>query len=83
MVEGFEPVSTNIMLYAGWNLVGYPSLTQKSVSQALLGTGYDAVDGFNATAPYHLSPLAGSYMMKPGEAYWIKVPADVTWTVDW
>jgi hypothetical protein len=71
-------------LFAGWNLVGYPSLTQKTVSDALAGTGYDRpLEGFNATAPYRISQLADTYMMRPGEGYWMHVPVDTVWIVDW
>ncbi|MCK5396804.1 MAG: right-handed parallel beta-helix repeat-containing protein, partial [Thermoplasmata archaeon] len=39
-VEGIEPVSTDITLYAGWNLVGYPTLNDSmDVANALWGTG--------------------------------------------
>ena len=47
------------------------------------GTGYDAVEGFNASHPYRISPLADTYLMQPGEGYWVHVPADTTWVVDW
>ena len=82
-VTGSIPGSTNILLHSGWNLVGYPSLVEKSISDALAGTGYDRVEGFNATAPYRINQLADSYMMKPGEGYWVHVPADSIWTIDW
>jgi parallel beta-helix repeat protein len=73
----------SIPLKAGWNLVGYPSLAQKPVSEALTGTGYDSVEGFNVSDPYRTSVLLGSYMMKPGEGYWVHVPADTVWVVNW
>jgi hypothetical protein len=82
-VYGFVPTSTSIPLKAGWNLVGYPSLVQKPISEALAGTGYDSVEGFNASDPYRTSVLPGSYLMKPGEGYWVHVPADSTWVVNW
>ncbi|MCK4266549.1 MAG: FG-GAP repeat protein [Thermoplasmata archaeon] len=83
-VYGNVSTSTSISLYAGWNLVGYPSLTEKTISESLVGTGYDkSVEGFNATAPYRITTLADSYMMKPGEGYWVHVPADTVWAVDW
>ncbi len=84
-VTGSLPTSTNIQLYAGWNLVGYPTLNNTTtVADALAGTGYDKpVEGFNATAPYRISQLDDTYVMKPGEAYWIHVPADTVWVVDW
>jgi parallel beta-helix repeat protein len=82
-VTGYLPAVAVVQLYAGWNLVGYPSLTPIAVSNALAGTGYDAVEGYNATAPYRISPLGDSYVMNPGEAYWVHVPVDTVWTVDW
>ncbi len=83
-VKGDKFNSTlSIPLTAGWDFIGYPSLVEKSISDSLAGTGYDAVEGFNASAPYHISPLSDSYMMKPGEGYWVHVPADTVWVVDW
>ncbi len=83
-VNGTVPGLTNIPLKAGWNLVGYPSFVEKSIIDALAGTGYDLpVEGFNATAPYRIDQLADTYMMKPGEGYWVHVPADTVWVVDW
>ncbi|MCK4266583.1 MAG: right-handed parallel beta-helix repeat-containing protein, partial [Thermoplasmata archaeon] len=82
-VTGAIPLTTNIPLYAGWNLVGYPSFNGSPISDALAGTGYDKpVEGYNASAPYRITQLADSYLMKPGEAYWVHVPADTIWTVD-
>jgi hypothetical protein len=81
-VKGTQAVSTDITLYAGWNLVGYPTLnTTRTIADALAGTGYDAVEGYNATAPYRLSQLADTYVMTPGEAYWVHVNSDTVWTV--
>ena len=81
-ITGKLPGTTPISLKAGWNLVGYPTLTSKTISEALAGTGYDRVEGFQAVSPY-VQQLSDSYMMKPGEGYWVHVPADTLWTVDW
>ena len=81
-IEGSVPPSTSITLLAGWNLIGYPSGTERTITSALAGTGYDRVEGFTATAPY-VQELAGSYLMRQGEAYWVRVPADTTWFVDY
>jgi hypothetical protein len=82
-VTGKVPTSTTIQLRAGWNYIGYPSLTPKSVFKALAGTGYDMVEGFDENAPYRLSPLSDNDKMRPGEGYRIHVPADTLWIVDW
>ncbi|MCK5037558.1 MAG: right-handed parallel beta-helix repeat-containing protein, partial [Thermoplasmata archaeon] len=82
-LEGYE-VQTTIQLRAGWNLIGYPTLNNNTtIAEALAGTGYTMVEGFNATAPYHVEVLADNYVMKPGEGYWVHVPADTGWVVDW
>ena len=83
IITGTPPTSTDIQLYSGWNLVSYPSLTPTTIATALAGTGYDAVEGFNATHPYRITPLSDSYLMQPGEGYWVHVPADTIWVVDW
>lgn len=83
-VTGTVPTFTNITLFAGWNLVGYPSMTGRNITDALAGTGYDKpVEGFNATSPYLISQYSDAYMMQPGEGYWVHVPADTVWVVDW
>jgi len=82
-VSGYEPDSTNINLYAGWNLVGYPTQNTDTVANALWGTGADRVEVFNATEPYLIKEVEATYVMKPGEGYWVHVPADSVWVVDW
>ncbi len=83
IIRGLEAESTAIQLKAGWNLVGYPSMTPKSITDSLTGTGFTEVEGYNASSSYMLGVLPGTYMMQPGEGYWIKVPSDTVWIVDW
>ena len=82
-VEGDEPASTNIPLYAGWNLVSYPSLTPDIVANALWGTGADHVEVFDPAEPYLIREVGPDYVMQPGEGYWVHVPADTVWIIDW
>lgn len=81
-LTGFAPYSTTISLKAGWNLVGYPSLTPRQVQDALAGTSYTEVERQNTSMPYNVEPMAASDMMGPGEGYWVKVSTDVDWTVN-
>jgi len=81
-VRGSIPTSTNIPLYAGWNLVGYPAQTTDTVANVLWGTGADRVEVFDPASPY-IKEAEPTYIMKPGEGYWIHVPADIVWTVNW
>jgi len=82
-ISGLDPPSTSIPLYAGWNLVGYPSLTEITVADALWGTSADKVEVFDPAGPYRIREVGPTYLMKPGEGYWIHVPADTTWIIDW
>lgn len=75
--------STLIYLKAGWNLVGYPAQTSKSITDALGGINDRPVEGYNGSASYLIVQLPGTYMMQPGEGYWVHVASDNTWTVDW
>lgn len=84
VVSGIPETSTGIQLYAGWNLVGYPTLNQSTTAgNALWGTSADAVEGFDYSEPYFIKELNPNYVMKPGEGYWIHVPADTVWIIDW
>ncbi len=82
-VSGVRSESTSITLNAGWNLVGYPTLNGSvTLSGALWGTGADMAEGFDPTSPY-IKVLEPSYIMKPGEGYWVHVPADTVWVINW
>jgi parallel beta-helix repeat protein len=81
---GNLPTTTNINLYAGWNLVGYPTFCDnKTVGDAFWGTGADRVEVFDAASPSFTIVVGPTYLMKSGEGYWVHVPADRVWTVDW
>jgi hypothetical protein len=82
-VRGNISAYTIIPLYAGWNLVGYPTLNTKTVGNALFGTTADKVEVFDLTDPYRLKEVGSTYVMKPGEGYWVHVVADSIWTINW
>jgi len=84
-ITGEYAASTSINLYAGWNLVGYPSMTNKMALEALAGTGADMITVFDVAQPYMVRDVTNlsSVTMQPGEGYWVKVPADTVWVVDW
>jgi|GEM_PF-4465672 len=82
-INGPQPGPQNIQLYAGWNLIGYPSLNTETVANALWGTGADRVMVCDTSEPYHIKEVGPTYLMKPGEGYWVHVPFDTTWTIDW
>lgn len=93
-VEGETPTTTDIPLYAGWNLVGYPAGTTRPVSEALapiagkytLVFAYDCSDTANPWRSY--SPQIPDWAntlqdMRPGFGYWVKVTQDCALTVPW
>jgi uncharacterized membrane protein/predicted GH43/DUF377 family glycosyl hydrolase len=83
-VYGTVPTATDIQLLAGWNLVGYPTLNiNTTVADALFGTGYDRIEIYDAGAIGMISEINGSYVMMPGEGYWVHVPGDAVWAVSW
>lgn len=82
-VQGEIRPTTQITLYAGWNLVGYPSQTEMAVADALWGTGADRVEIFDPASPTLIMPVGPGYIMRPGEGYWVHVSADTIWSIDW
>jgi hypothetical protein len=84
-MTGHKPTSNAIMLYAGWNLVGYPAQDDKNyfVSNLKAQTGATAVEGFKSAATYKTYVMSDVELLRKGYAYWICVPSDTIWTVDW
>jgi hypothetical protein len=81
--EGSMPESTIIQLYSGWNLVGYPSALEMKASTALWGTGADVLMVHDPASPYRITEVPSTYILQPDEAYWIHVPFDTAWVIDW
>jgi hypothetical protein len=84
-LEGFFPSAVSgIDLFAGWNLVGYPSATTRLASDALAGTSADMIAFHSPAAPYRIGETTdlSSVTMDHGNAYWVRVPADTVWNID-
>lgn len=83
-VQGTAPLSTDITLYNGWNMVGLPSST--AGTHGLPGV-VDRIAYFDASADnnivYGLEP--SSFVFEPGKAYMVHNPSEnpVVWTVDY
>jgi hypothetical protein len=84
-IAGVVPTpSIGIQLYAGWNLVGYPSFaTTYTLADFMTDTGATRVETYDAGAgPYFLREMTNpAEAFIPGSAYWAYVPLDVMWTV--
>jgi hypothetical protein len=75
------PASTLIQLYAGWNLVGYPSAT--ATTGATLPAEVDILSVYSGSATYNdyigaaMDPIAITH----GNAYFVHSTVDTVWTV--
>ena len=70
-----------VPLYAGWNLVSYPSATDRLASTTLPGAA-DLVAYYNGVAAYLITDAApNTVTFSEGNAYWVHVTSDVPWSV--
>jgi parallel beta-helix repeat protein len=81
VVAGLVPESTAIPLNQGWNFVGFPSLTEREVGDALSALAFNAVQGFSDSPPFYLENMSDVSLMRPGEGYWIWVDSPQTWII--
>jgi hypothetical protein len=94
-ITGTVPATTDISLSAtasGWNLVGYPSHTNRSMPEALTMNG---VSEYSLVYAYHADdadtwkrfapgvPGNDLLVLVPGWGYWIKVDSAGTWHVEY
>ncbi len=79
-IKGAEPVNTTIVLYPGWNMVGYPSSITGNNG---LPTEVTIIGRFDASEEYNIAYVysTGDHEFEPGEAYWIY--NDEEYSVDW
>jgi hypothetical protein len=95
-VSGSAPISTNLALKTGWNLVGYPSQTNLALPDAFslhgVGTDFTLVYAYHASdtgdpwkkydtsAPVYNNDLT---QLAPDYGYWVKVGGAHTWDVSY
>jgi hypothetical protein len=82
---GTQPISNqSITLHPGWNMVGYPSLSNKNCTSALnnltFGVEVDSIWTFDAsTQQWKESGPADSFEL--GRGYWIHANQECIWEV--
>ena len=81
VVAGLVPEMTQIELGHNWNLVGYPSFIDRTVSDALAGIDWRKVQGWGATPPYHQKQMSSNDIIRAGEGYWVWVDLPQVWEV--
>jgi hypothetical protein len=84
VIEGTEPASTIINLASGWNLVGYPSQTTRSITDVLSGVSYGVVWTTTSTGGWKSSNQAFGRLtdMSPGNGYMLYAPVSGSYTVN-
>lgn len=69
-VEGHSPTITEIKLYPGWNMVGYPSSTDQIASE-ILPPEVTKIGYFDRDAAYNIEYGSADVLLVTGEGYWI------------
>jgi hypothetical protein len=82
---GIKPsVNQSISLHPGWNLVGYPSLTNKprdtALNNIIFDTDVDAIQTYDA-ASGTWEVLGPSDEFELGRGYWVHSKVEKTWVV--
>jgi len=81
-IEGTVPISTDIVLEPGWNMVGYPSTItgNNDLPVEVSKLGY-----FDAQQEYNIAyeSSTSNFNFEPGKAYWIYNEADqeIIWNI--
>ncbi len=85
-IEGVVPESTEITLYPGWNMVGYPSGANR-VASDVLPEEVTKIGVFNRYAPYNIEYIydLSTVLLVQGRAYWVYNGAqeNVLWEVEY
>jgi parallel beta-helix repeat protein len=85
LYNGTQPISNQtIQLHTGWNMVGYPSLTQHNRTVGLnnltFDTHVDRIQWYDAgTKTWHFMGPDDSFV--PGRGYWVHSKVDAEWEV--
>ncbi len=83
--EGFEPLrNQKVTLHKGWNLVGYPSLSNRkrtiALNNIIFGSDIDSILTYNAVTQKWEQVRPASYF-EVGRGYWIHAITDCVWEV--
>ncbi|MFQ6127529.1 MAG: M14 family zinc carboxypeptidase [Thermoplasmata archaeon] len=80
-LQGTVAPATTIRMFAGWNFVGYSSLTERRVSDALAGLPVVKVQTYDSSPPFYLREMSPNEYFRTGSGYWLLVSQDVDWIV--
>lgn len=85
--NGTIPTSTVIALKAGWNLIGYPSIKNRTVSELFfncpMNLDYE-VYRFDSNSPHSLKRMSRTgEVLSMGMGYWVRVTNECSLTIHW
>jgi hypothetical protein len=83
--NGSIPVKTTIILKNGWNLMGYPSVRNRTASEifsSVNGVVYE-VQRFDRTSPHKLATLGEREVIHMGFGYWVYVSKNCHIDISW
>jgi hypothetical protein len=91
-LDGTQPASTSIPLCTGWNMIGYPSWTIRTIDQALVGIAgkytlvytYVASDVADPWKKFNPNSPVGNDLttMQPWAGYWILMTQPATLVIN-
>lgn len=84
--NGSIPKSVAILLLAGWNLIGYPSMVNRTVSEVFQyfppWAQYE-VNRYDAGSKYGLKSMGALEVFHAGLGYWVYVSVDFQLRIYW
>ncbi|MEM3397420.1 MAG: pseudomurein-binding repeat-containing protein [Thermoplasmata archaeon] len=66
-----------LQLKTGWNLIAYPLLTPKTVSEVFGNLTVEIIERYDTNSSTMLSPMDKTDLLIPGCGYWVNVAKDV------
>jgi hypothetical protein len=84
--NGSVPISTNIGLTRGWNLIGYPSVTNRTVNDLFIGISQSISHEafrFDVSQPHMLKKMANTEVFHMGLGYWVYVSSSCQLKINW
>ena len=82
-VNGTLPGATDVLLYEGWNMIGYPTVDDASFTVGNLKASTNVTQVENITDFVNATgdTLPDTYVLKRGEGYWMISSANCTWAI--
>ncbi len=82
-IGGDDPADAEFMLYAGWNLIGYPDMISQMASDTL-PPQVTMISYYDTGQPYKITDtvMLDTVLMTHGNAYWVYSSSNVLWQLN-